>query len=145
MAREIVVSKSSLNDAFLKLLQQNPDAQVPDILSIFEKTEGEGSLRKLTLTVQDIKSIKDPDFEDHSIRDELKKMTTQITEYLKNAEAEAGKDWAGKTRSEIEQVVQPSDHLAKFAFAEAMRRLNEEQAFDHFGGERRGAKLGLKK
>lgn len=145
MARPIVVSKSSLNDAFVKLLQQNPDALISEVINTFEQTEGHGSMNKLTLSVQDIKAIKDPDFEDHAIRGELQKVTTQIIEYLKVEAETTGKDFTGKTRSEIEAAIHPSDHLATFAFAEAMKRLMEDQTIEHIGGERKGNRYALAK
>lgn len=145
MPREIVAPRSSINDAFIKLFQQNPDAMVTELITVFRKMEGEGALEKITVTAQDLKSMKDPDFDDPAIKKVLAEMITKITAYLGDARdrIKDGESWSGKTKDEIKSGVRPDDNLENYAFNEAMKLLLDGEKIRHVGGDRRGSRYEL--
>lgn len=143
MAREIVTPRSSINEAFIKLFQQNPDASMKELIEVFQKMEGDGALSKITVTAQDLKSTKDPDFDDPAIKGVLADMISRIALYLKDSRAKENGEWSGKTRDEIKSGVRPEDNLENYAFAEAMKRLIDGEHLRHIGGDRRGSRYEL--
>lgn len=146
MARQIVSPKSSLNSSFLAMCRQNPDATLIDLLQTLAKEEKitiEQCLERVTATVQEVRMVKDPDFTDPGISDEIPKMMARISSFLKTSKIEAGNEWKGATKTEIEKGVRPRDNLESYALEAAWQKMEDDNMITKGGGEKRGVRYDL--